>query len=115
MSDNIIETGITYNTDAADASEIDADVYAYADDGEHAVVIPVERVDDRFVRFEHIMCEAGLADRTRPPNRYEIDPDQTTEEWARGAFDEFASAQEAIEEARKHWSKDADERRAETY
>lgn len=95
---NEIRTGIEYESDVPTK----ADVYSFADDGEHATVWAVNRVSDDEVDVLYFRCEAGLIDSDGPIESFEIDPDVSTEEFAR----ELANAdpEEAINLARDYWT-----------
>jgi len=89
-----IQTGIEADSDVTPAS---ADVFAYADDGEHATVWEVDRLSDSIIRVNYYRCEAGISDHDGEET-FSVDSDKTTEEFAR----ELANADPelAIESAR---------------
>ena len=106
---NAIETG-TESDDRADANavEVSPDVWAFADDGEHATSWAVERVDDTTIRVEYHRHEAGLDDVETAGivaepvvEEFDVHADKTTEEFAQEVAD--ANPEEAVKLAREHF------------
>lgn len=97
-----IETG----TEAPEASdtepeEVDADVVAFADDGEHATTWAVERVDDENVVIETHRFEGGLGEVDGEVERRSINADRTTRAFARQLADH--RYEDGVEAARVYW------------
>lgn len=96
-----IDTGIEHENSTVPGDE--ADVYAYVDDGEYATVWCVFRHSDYEVSITTYRCEAGLAERDGHAGKryFEVDPDTTTEQWAR----EYAEAHKtSVEGARQYFN-----------
>jgi hypothetical protein len=95
---NEIETGIERDSDVP----TNADVYAYVDDEEHAVVWAVTREDDYHVTVTAWLCEAGLIDRdvAYGTKHFELDPQDSTVMWAK----DYAKGHKgSIEHAKTHF------------
>lgn len=93
-----IQTGVEQDSDVTNA---DADIFAYADDGEHATVWEIDRLSSTIVRVNVYRCEAGLSER-ESEETFEINPDKTTKEWARECAN--ADPEEAVNLARDYWN-----------
>lgn len=95
---NEIQTGIEYDSDVTPA---DADVFAFADDGEHATVWEIDRLSDTRVRVNIYRCDSGLAEHVGE-ECFDIDADKHVDEWAT----EFAKGdpEEAVNLARQHFA-----------
>jgi len=80
-----------------------ADVYAFVDDGEHARVWCVRRTDDYEVAVTAFNCDSGLAERDSTYGKmyFEVDPDTSTNRWARQYAENH---QDAIDIARAHFA-----------
>ncbi len=98
MTNEDINTGVEKNSDVYDE---DADIYAYADDGEHATVWAIERQSDTTVRVNYYRCEAGLNELDTTAT-FDVDEDKTTKEWARECAE--ADPEEAVNIARDYWN-----------
>ena len=98
-----IETG-TESDERADATAVDVspDVWAYADDGEHATTWAVERVRDTSVSFEVHRHEAGTDEVDGPVVSVAVPQEETTEHFAQALAD--ADPELAIELAREYWA-----------
>jgi hypothetical protein len=61
-----------------------ADVYAFVDDGDHARVWCVKRTGDYEIAVSAFNCESGLCLRDGEFGKkyFEVDPDESTEQWA---------------------------------
>jgi len=125
-ANNDIQTGTETNSGIESGIEDEYDVYYYADDGEHAYVIGARNIDDRaeeqdfdvkeghqMVETKHFVCEAGLVNGFSAHSVHEIN--DSIGSWLSDYFAEIGTPEEAIEAARTHWSKPADEREKETY
>jgi len=93
-----IKTGIEQESDVTTA---DADVFAYADNGEYATVFEIDRLSDTIVRVVYHRCEAGLSE-IDAEETFTVDSDKTTEQWARECAE--ADPQMAIEAAKDYWN-----------
>ena len=97
-ANNAIQTGI----DRVPSNVEDIiDVRAYADDGEHATIFDVTRVDDTTVEVAYRRCEAGLEE-FDCEERFDIDSEKTTKEWALECAN--ADPEEAIKAAKDFWN-----------
>ena len=97
-----IDTGTLLPTHAdPEAIDVTPDVWAYADDGNHATTWAVERVDDTTVRVEYHRHEAGLDDAHGPVETFDVDADTPTEDFALGLAE--ADPEEAVKIARRYW------------
>ena len=94
---NAIQTGTEYETDVRTP---ECDIYAYADDGEHATVFAIDRVDDTTVHVGYYRCEAGLSE-FDCEERFDIDADKTTEQWAEECAN--ADPEMSVKVARDYW------------
>lgn len=101
--DESIRTGIE-SDDRADATaqSVDPDVWAFADDGEHATTWAIERVDDTTVRVEIHRHEAGLDDVDGPPLTFNVDADTSTETFARELAE--SDPEKVVDLARAYWA-----------
>ena len=95
---NAIQTGIEYESDVTTE---DADVFAYADDGEHATVFEIDRLSDSLVRVVYHRCEAGLSE-IDAEETFSVDADKTTEQWAEECAN--ADPEMAVKVARDYWN-----------
>lgn len=102
MEDNSIKTG-TEAPDNSDtiAEDVDADVVAFADDGEFATTWAVERVDDETVAVETHRWEAGLGEVDGEVEYRSINDARTTRSFARQIADH--RYEDAVEAARTFW------------
>lgn len=96
---NTIETGIEYESDVRDE---DAEVYGFADDGEHAVVLAVW-TDEPAGSYgvAAYFCEAGLCDRIDERFDEPIDQFDSPEAVARNLVEEDGGP--FLDAAREYW------------
>lgn len=101
QAESEITTGVEYENDAPTK----ADVYAFVDDGEYATTWAVNRAGVETVYVLTFRCEAGLIEQDGEIKRFEVDPDQTTKDWAR----EYAEAHKtSVDVARDYWNSEED-------
>ena len=92
-----IKTGTEQNSDVTTS---DADIFAYADDGEYATVFEIDRLSDTLVRVNYYRCEAGLSEHDGEET-FSIDSDKTTKEWAIECAE--ANPEESIKVTREYF------------
>ena len=93
-----IQTGIEQESDVIDA---DADVFAFADDGEHATVFEIDRLSTTLVRVNYYRCEAGLSEHDCEET-FTVDPNKSTEDWALECAN--ANPEATVNAAREFWA-----------
>ncbi|MCW8172578.1 hypothetical protein [Natrialba swarupiae] len=77
-ADDEIETGTKTDSDVPTT----ADVYAYADDGQHATVWAINRIDDQTVDVLTYRCGDGLIEQDGQVEEHHVEPDTTTQQFA---------------------------------
>lgn len=97
-----IETGTEQDSDV---TPLDADIFAFVDDGEYATVFEIDRLSDTLVRVQYYRCEAGLSDHVGEET-FSVGPEKATEDWALECAN--ADPEAAIEAARDHFDAEAE-------
>lgn len=97
-----IETGV--ETDNQRIRAMEHDVEAYVDDGEHATVWHLQRLDDTTVESVAFRCEAGVREQVAGAEVFDVEPETSLRKFGREHAD--ADPELALELTREHFSDD---------